>query len=295
MGALGGALGGLWGVNCPQRPCGGQLPKMAKSVLRAWGGLGGSMGVPGGSLGAPWGVLGGPWGVPGRSQATFWAPRSAPDDKGAHPGGSLGGSRRAEKSPETIFLRSQEGKCVYFQGFKHVHFVDLMWPLGAPGPPWGDLGRPWGRQGWSWGSPGGVPGGNGSPLGRSGGVPRYRVPPQGGSRGGPRKPKRAFWSGSGFSRGAKIVVKIGIPAIFGKMTFFCHFHLRNSWGWPKRAPRRVFGAQEASQEPSYFPGSALATSEGGLQKIDQAHGGPFWGVLDRLKYAKAQNLMVKPS
>ena len=68
----------------------------------------------GGSLGAPWGVLGGPWGVPGRSQATFWAPRSAPDDKGAHPGGSLGGSRRAEKSPETIFLRSQEGKCVYF-------------------------------------------------------------------------------------------------------------------------------------------------------------------------------------
>ena len=170
-----------------------------------------------------------------------------------------------------------------------------MWPLGAPGPPWGDLGRPWGRQGWSWGSPGGVPGGNGSPPGRSGGVLRNRVPTQGRSRGGPRKLKRAFWSGSGFSIGAKIVIKIGIPAIFEKIAFFCNFHLRNSWGWPKRAPRRVFDAQEASQEPSYFLGSALATSEGGLQKIDQAHGGPFWGVLDRLKYAKAQILMVKPT
>ena len=177
-----GALGGAWVF-----PRGSSSPPRGNTFR-----LGGSMGVPGGSLGAPWGVLGGPWGVPGRSQATFWAPRSAPDDKGAHPGGSLGGSRRAEKSPETIFLRSQEGKCVYFQGFKHVHFVDLMWPLGAPGPPWGDLGRPWGRQGWSWGSPGGVPGGNGSPPGRSGGVLRNRVPTQGGSRGALESPNERF-------------------------------------------------------------------------------------------------------
>ena len=119
--------------------------------------------------------------------------------------------------------------------------------------------------------------------------------PKGGSSGGPRKPKRAFWSGSGFSIGARIVIKIGIPAIFEKITFFCNFHLCNSWGWPKRAPRRVFGAQEASQEPSYFLGSALATSEGALQTIGSAHEGPLWGVLDRLKYAKAQMMMVKPS
>ena len=192
-----------------------------------WGVLGGSLGVPGGalgvpggalgvlsttaeasaracrrtlpferllggSLGAPWGVLGGPWGVPGRSQATFWAPRSDPDDKGAHPGGSLGGSRRVEKSPESIFLRSREGKCVYFQRFKHVHFVDLMWPLGAPGPPWGDFGRPWGRQGRSWGGPGGGPGGNGPPPGRSRGVPRDRVPTLGGSRGALESPNQRF-------------------------------------------------------------------------------------------------------
>ena len=141
LGVLGGALGVLsTTAEVSARACRRTLP--FERLL-------------GGSLGAPWGVLGGPWGVPGRSQATFWAPRSDPDDKGAHSGGSLGGSRRVEKSPESIFLRSREGKCVYFQRFKHVHFVDLMWPLGAPGPPWGDFGRPWGRQGRSWGAQGG--------------------------------------------------------------------------------------------------------------------------------------------
>ena len=39
----------------------------------------------------------------------------------------------------------------------------------------------------------------------------------------------------------------------------------------------MFGAQEATQEPSDFPGSALATSEGALGKVDQAHGGLFGG------------------
>ena len=46
-----------------------------------------------------------------------------------------GGSRRLKKSPESIFLRSRWAKCMYFHGFKHAHFVDLMWPLGAPGRP----------------------------------------------------------------------------------------------------------------------------------------------------------------
>ena len=88
------------------------------------------------------------------------------------------------------------------------------------------------------------------------------------------------------------MINMEVSAIFEKITFFCNLHLCRG---PKTAPRRVFGAQEASQEPSYFLGSALATSEGGLQKIDQAHGRPFWGILDRLKYAKAQKVMVKPS
>ena len=81
---------------------------------------------------------------------------------------------------------------MYFQRLKHVHFVDLMWPLGAPGPALGGFGEPWERQGWSWGSPGGVPGGNGSPPGRPGGVPRNRVPTQGGPGGALESPNERF-------------------------------------------------------------------------------------------------------
>ena len=185
--ASGGAQEGAWGV------LGGSLGVLGG----AWGILGRSLGVlggpgrvhggpwgvPGGPLGGPWTVLGGPWGDPGRSQATFWVPRSDPDDKGAHSGGSRGGYRRVEKSPESIFLRSREAKCVYFHGFEHVHFVDFMWPLAAPGPPWGDFGRPRGLQGRSWGGPGGVLGGNDPPPGHSRGVPSDRVPTPGRSRG----------------------------------------------------------------------------------------------------------------
>ena len=57
----------------------------------------------------------------------------------------------------------------------------------------------------------------------------------------------------------------------------------------------MFGAQEASQESQDFLGSALATSEGALGKVDQAHGGLFGGSWDRPKYVRASNLMVKPS
>ena len=81
--------------------------------------------------------------------------------------------------------------------------------------------------------------------------------------------------------------------IFDKITFFEKLPFCNFQGWPKRAPRRAFGAQEASQESEDFRGSALATSEGALGKVDQAHGGPFRGVLDRQKYVRASILMVK--
>ena len=179
---LGGDLGGPWRSQGGPGGALGIFSTTAKVSFRA------SRRTPSfkrclrGPLGALWAVLGGPLGVPGRSQAPFWAPRSDPDDKGAHSGGSQGGSRRVENLPESVFLRSREGKCVYFQRFKHVHFVDLMWPLGAPGPALGGLGGPWERQGWSWGCPGGRPGGNDPPLGRSRGVPRDRVPPPGGPR-----------------------------------------------------------------------------------------------------------------
>ena len=146
----------------------------------------------GGSLGAPWAVLGGPWGVPGGSQVPFRAPRRDPDDKRAHSGGSQGRSRRVENPPETVFSRSQEVKCVYFQRFKHVHFLDLMWPLGAPGPPLGGFGGPLEVPGSVLGGPGGHPGGNDSLLGRSRGVPRDRVPPTGGPRRALCRPNERF-------------------------------------------------------------------------------------------------------
>ena len=133
--------------------------------------------------------------------------------------------------------------------------------LGAPGLV---LGEPRGGPGRKWFAPGTLRGG-----------PKEQGSDPRGSRGGPRKPKRAFWSGSRFSGGAGIVINIDVSAIFEKITFFCNLHLCNSWGWPKRAPRRVFGGQEASQEPSYFLGSALATSKGALQEIFQAPGGLF--------------------
>ena len=172
LGVPGGALGGPWGSyllprKCPPERLGGHLLSSAS--------LEGPWGLPGGSLG----VLGGPWG----SQVPFRAPRRDPDDKGAHSGGSQGRSRRVENPPETVFSRSQEVKCVYFQRFKHVHFVDLMWPLGAPGPPLGGFGGPWRRQGRSWGGPGERPGGNGPPLGRSRRAQRDRVLSPGGPGG----------------------------------------------------------------------------------------------------------------
>ena len=63
----------------------------------------GSQGHPGRVLGALGAVLGGPWGLPGRSQATFWVPRSDPDDKGARSGGSWGGLGGSKNRPKLIF------------------------------------------------------------------------------------------------------------------------------------------------------------------------------------------------
>ena len=150
-----------------------------------WGGFGGlgrvfKMNVEAGNLehrprGLPRGSPGAPWGVPGGSREAFWAPRGDPDDRDAHSGGSRGGSRSVEKTSESTFLRSREAKYVYFQGFKHVHFVDLKGPLGAPGGPWNDFGRLRGLQGWSWGGPGGARGNIVGPQVSPGGLPTPKL------------------------------------------------------------------------------------------------------------------------
>ena len=119
----------------------------------------GSQGHPGRVLGALGAVLGGPWGLPGRSQATFWVPRSDPDDKGARSGGSWGGPRRVEKSPETDFLEVQGGQSAPFCSFKHVDLFDFRGPErcsgasgGAFGVSWGFMFGPQEALGGSWGS-----------------------------------------------------------------------------------------------------------------------------------------------
>ena len=98
-------------------------------------------------------------------------PRGDPDDRDARSGGSWGGSRKVEKSPKTDFREVQGGQSAPFSSFKHVHFVDLMRPLGAPGGPWtilagfgssregpeGALGGPGGALGAPRWLPGGAP------------------------------------------------------------------------------------------------------------------------------------------
>ena len=81
--------------------------------------------------------------------------RDAPEDMGAHSGVPREGSRSVKKMSKTVFFEILEAKCQYFHGFKHVHFVDSMWPLGAHGVPRGLWGGPRELQRCLWGRPGG--------------------------------------------------------------------------------------------------------------------------------------------
>ena len=108
------------------------------------------------------GCLEGPLGVPGvsrgslgRSRGHFWSAGGGLENWGRHSGGSLGGARSVEKLPGSVFLRFLRAKYTYFQGFEHVNFVNLMWPLGAPGRSWEGSGRHRELQSTLWGAPGG--------------------------------------------------------------------------------------------------------------------------------------------
>jgi len=81
--------------------------------------------------------------------------RDAPEDMGAHSGVPREGSRSVNKLSKTVIFEILEAKCQYFHGFKHVHFVDSMWPLGAHGVPRGLWGGPRELQRCLWGRPGG--------------------------------------------------------------------------------------------------------------------------------------------
>lgn len=94
--------------------------------------------------------MGGSWGVPGGILRS----RDAPEDMGAHSGVPREGSRSVNKLSKTVIFEILEAKCQYFHGFKHVHFVDSMWPLGAHGVPRGLWGGPRELQRCLWGRPG---------------------------------------------------------------------------------------------------------------------------------------------
>ena len=152
-------------------------------------------------MGGSWGVLG----RPGWPRGPSWAPRGDPENMGARSGGSRGGSRSVEIRPESVFLRSQEAKYTYFQGFEHAHFVNLRWPLGSPGPSWVDLGRPWRLQSWSREGPGGP--------GKKGSAPRWL-------QGASRNQKTVVRDSSDFHRSARNLTYIGVSAICKKNVFF---------------------------------------------------------------------------
>ena len=122
------------------------------------------------------------------------------------------------------------------------------------------LGEPRGGPGRKWFAPGTLRGG-----------PKEQGSAPGGVQGGPSKAQTSVLERQ---RGAQIVVKIGISAIFEKITFFCHFLLRNSWDWlrdeylaPQRPPRSL----------RIFWGAPLQPPRGASKKSIRPMGGLFGG------------------
>ena len=69
---------------------------------------------------ASWVLLGGP----GRSWGASWAPGGDLEVKRDDSGRSPEGLRRVQKTPESVFFRSQGVKYTYFHGFEHAHIVN---------------------------------------------------------------------------------------------------------------------------------------------------------------------------
>ena len=68
-----------------------------------------------------------------------------------------------------------------------------------------------------------------------------------------------------------------VSAFFEKKLLFSNSALMDFQGGPGRVPRRAFGPSEISKEA--------------LGKVNQVQGGPFWRVLDRQKFARADFLI----
>ena len=108
----------------------------------------GGLGGPGEVQGESWGSLGAPRGPFGSSGVPLRIRVAALEG----PWGALGASINR---PGAFLLRFLSAKYTYFQGFEHVNFVNLMWPLGAPERSQEGSGWPWELQSTLWGPPGG--------------------------------------------------------------------------------------------------------------------------------------------
>ena len=161
-------------------------------------------------------------------------------------------------------MRSLGAKYTYFQGFEHADFVNLIWPLEAPGPSWEDFGPPLELQGALREAPEGS---------REKGFGPRRAP------GGVQNVKNMILGPLSFYPKRSGAYKYSGFSVFRKKTFFFKFGFTDSQGGPGRVPRRALGAQEISK--------------GALGKVNQVQGGPFWRVLDRQKFARAQILREK--
>ena len=143
----------------------------------------------------------------------------------------------------------------------YANFVNLMWSLMAPERSWEGSGWAWELQSRLWGPPGGS---------RGKGFGPWRAP------GGAQNTKNAILEPlSFFPKRSRAYIYSGFSVFLKKHVFFKF----GSDGFSRAAREGAFGPSEISKEA--------------LGKADQVQGGPFWGVLDRQKFARAQILMEK--
>ena len=169
-----------------------------------------------------------------------------------------------KNGPGAFFVRSLEAKYTYLRGFEHADFVNLIWPLEAPGPSWEDFGPPLELQGALWEAPGGY---------REKEFGPRRVPE------GVQNVNHTILEPLSFYPKRSGAYKYSGFSVFRKKRFFFKFGFTDSQGGPGRVPRRALGAPEISK--------------GALGKVARVQGGPFWGVLDRQKFARSRFLMEK--
>ena len=108
------------------------------------------------------------------------------------------------------FFQIPGGQITYLRGFEHADFVNLMWPLEAPGRSWEDFAPPRSSK---------------VDLGRLRGGLEGKGSGPGGLQEVPRKEKTPFWSCGRFPRNAPDLINIVVSAFFEKNCVFSKWAL----------------------------------------------------------------------